>query len=451
MRPLQILIGTLAVLGLQCLCVAEDAQSLQQENTQLRQRIEKLEKAVEDLQRTPAAPSQPGRPADATAAAKPAESKPATPAPTTPAPATTKKSVLSNLDIELYGLIKADASFDSARTNPGNYVLFVDPQTQGHDNEFNLTANHTRLGMNITGPASDTLESAGKVEIDFFGNYAAENKAKIQMRHAYMTLFWPESHLGLLAGQTSDVFSPLNPNTLNYTVLWGAGNIAYRRPQVRLTEDWRAAEKVTFKFEEAIARTIGRTDPTGSESGEDAGFPTVQGRASVKLPFYGPAPAVIGVSGHYGQEEYDLNTTGSRVRFHSWSINLDVTQPIFKWLMIQGELFTGQDLDAYFGGIAQGVNTTTREEIASQGGWIAASLGPWSKFNFNVGAGIDDPKDGDVPTGGRTSNSSIFGNVIYSWNQRAQIGLEVSRWDTRYNGLPDGDDLRIQTSFMYSF
>lgn len=447
MKKLQILLGAVLVLGLHSVGRAEDSQSLEQENAQLRQRLEKLEQAVEDLQKASAPPGRPAPVPAATAAVPPAAPTPNTPM----APAPAKKSILSSLDIDVYGLIKADASHDSARTTPGNYVLYVDPQTQGHDDEFNMTVNHTRLGMNVGGPASDTLKTTGKVEIDFFGNYASENKAKIQMRHAYVNFFWPQSQISLLAGQTSDVFSPLNPYTLNYTVLWGAGNIAYRRSQVRLTEEMPVAEKVTVKLEEAVARTIGRTDPTGAESGEDAGFPTVQGRASVKLPFFGPAPTVVGISGHYAQEEYDLDTTGSRARFHSWSANLDVSQPVCKWLLIQGELFAGQDLDAYFGGISQGVNTTTREEIASRGGWIAATLGPWSKFNFNVGAGLDDPDNADVPTGGRTANSSVFGNVIYSWNEHAQIGLELSRWETQYKGLPDGDDLRVQTSFMYAF
>ena len=60
--------------------------------------------------------------------------------------------------------------------------------TRNNDDEFNLTANQTRLGFNIAGPESETMKASGKVEFDFFGNYASENKAKIQMRHAYMTL-----------------------------------------------------------------------------------------------------------------------------------------------------------------------------------------------------------------------------------------------------------------------
>ena len=69
-----------------------------------------------------------------------------------------KKPVWSGLDIQLYGYIKADASYDSARTTTGNFVKWVDQElTRDDDREFNLTANQTRLGMKITGPEKDGL------------------------------------------------------------------------------------------------------------------------------------------------------------------------------------------------------------------------------------------------------------------------------------------------------
>jgi hypothetical protein len=271
------------------------------------------------------------------------------------------------------------------------------------------------------------------------------------MRHAYVTLEWPKSKFSILAGQTSDIISPLTPNTLNYTVLWDAGNIGYRRPQIRLTQTVPIGEKVSVKFEGGPVRTIGRTDPTSSESGEDAGFPTVQGRVSATFPVLGPKPTTVGVSGHAGQEQYDLDATGKHVNLDTWSVNLDVTQPICSWLTLLGEGFYGRNLDQYFGGIGQGVNTTTLKEIDANGGWIAASLGPWSKWSFNVGAGLDNAGPDNVPTGGRTHNSSVFGNVYYTWNKNAQFGVELSQWNTQYKGSGDAEDLRAQTSFLYKF
>lgn len=432
-----------AMVGILCLSRAASAAT---EDSSLQSRIEQLEKQVAELKKEAAT----------SAAAPAAQPAPAAQAPSAPAPAPKEqpavKNLWSSLDIQMYGYVKGDASYDDSRTNPGNFVLYVDPEsTRDNDNEFNLTANQTRLGFNINGPASETLKVSGKVEFDLYGNYASENKAKLQTRHAYMTLLWPKADLSLIVGQTWDVVAPLNPNTLNYSVLWDAGNTGYRRPQIRLTKNVPLTEKVSMKFEGALARTIGRTDLTGSETGEDDGFPTVQGRVSVTFPFIGPKPTTLGLSAFRGREQYDLDATGRNVDFDSDGVFFDASMPVTKWLTFQGELFSGKDLDNYYGGIGQGVNTTTLEEIESKGGWIAASLGPWSKWAFNVGAGVDDAEAEDVPAGGRTLNSSVFANVIYSINKNVQAGFELSRWNTDYRGLDDADDMRAQMSFIYTF
>ncbi|MGE5295693.1 MAG: hypothetical protein ACM3VT_12765, partial [Solirubrobacterales bacterium] len=362
-RQLWCVLASAAMMSL--LCTVRAAYSEEPKDASLQNRIEQLEKQVADLKKEASAqqaPVAPTAPAPAAPAAAPKEP-----------PAT--KPVWSNLDIQLYGYVKGDASFDTSRTTAGNYVLYVDSEaTRNNDDEFNLTANQTRLGFNINGPASETMKASGKVEFDLYGNYASENKAKLQTRHAYMTLLWPQIDLSLIVGQTWDVVSPLNPNTLNYSVLWDAGNTGYRRPQIRLTKGLPLSEKVSMKFEGAIARTIGRTDLTGSETGEDEGFPTVQGRVSVTFPFVGPKPTTVGLSAFTGREQYDLDVTGRNVDFESRGVFFDASMPVTKWLTLQGELFSGQDLDNYYGGIGQGVNTTTLEEIDSKGGWIAASL-----------------------------------------------------------------------------
>lgn len=424
----------------------KDMESLRQENAQLRQRLEKLESALAASSSRPALqPAAPTATKDQTAVAKPQ------PAPS-PAGAGDKKNVLSGLDIELYGIIKQDTSYDSSRTYPGNYVVYLDSEaSRDDDDEFNLTVNQTRMGMRVNGPTIDTLKTSGLIEFDFYGNYASENKAKIQMRHAYMVLDWPASQFSILAGQTSDIISPLAPNTLNYTVLWDAGNIGYRRPQIRFTKSIPLSEKASLKLEGGPARTIGRTDPTGSETGEDAGTPTGQARVSMTFPFFGPKPTTVGFSGHVGEEEYDTDSTGNHVDLDSRSVNLDLTQPVCSWLTVVGELFSGENLEQYFGGIGQGVNTTTLKEISANGGWIALNLGPWSKWSFSVGAGLDAVDRDDVANGARTRNSSVFGNAIYSFSKNAQFGFELSRWDTYYRGAGDADNLRAQTSFIYKF
>lgn len=364
-----------------------------------------------------------------------------------------KKPVLSNLDLQLYGYIKFDGSYDTSRTNTGNFVTWVDSEVDNRDdNEFNMTAKQTRLGMKISGPDDGEMKTSGKVEIDFYGNYGAENQGKIQMRHAYMKLDWPDKDFSIIAGQTSDVISPLNPSTLNYTVLWDAGNIGYRRPQLRFTKGFDLDGERRLEAAVAILRTIGddkfvSTTVNNAESGEDSGIPTVQGRIGLTFPWLDYKPTTLGVSGHWGKEDYD---SVSKER-ETWSLNVDFNQPINDKLSIKAEGFIGENLDTYFGGIGQGLNTATGEVIGSKGGWIAASLGPWDKMRYNVGIGVDDVDNGDIANGQRSLNRSIFGNVIYAVNKNVDVGFEISHWHTQRKNQGGADALRAQMSFIYKF
>ena len=428
-----VLAGLMVLTNAGTTCAAAESASVAEENAQLQQRVEKLDKELQDIKKTVSQRAASGD-------------------------TQTRLPVWSSLDIQLYGYLKLDAAYDSSQTDNGDYAKWVERENANrNDDQFNMTANETRLGALLTGPDGE-MKASGRVEIDFYGG-GTENKANPMMRHAYMKLDWPEDRFNIIAGQTSDVISPLLPSTVNYSVCWWVGNIGYRRPQVRLTKEYGLDANTDLKLESALARTIGRdnTSLAGTmDSGEDAGFPTLQGRVSVSHPLFGRTdPSVVGVSGHWGQEEYDTTASGGNKEFRTWSLNLDVTQPVNKWLSIKSEIFTGQDLDAYLGGIGQGVTTgagsNQDEEVGSKGGWIAASLGPWDKARFNVGVAMDDVDRDNVNAGERTLNRSVFGNVYYSLNKNTEWAFELSQWRTEYRGSGDADSVRAQMSLIYKF
>jgi hypothetical protein len=364
------------------------------------------------------------------------------------------KMTWSNLDIQLYGYLKLDAAYDTSRTDNGDYAKWVESEaTNDNDNQFNMTANETRLGAILNGPDNGGMKTSGRVEMDFFGpgEGIAENQGRLMMRHAYIMLDWPDSRFNIIAGQTSDVISPLYPRTVNYSVGWFVGNIGYRRPQIRLTKELGFTDGGFLKLEGAVARTIGRENLFNSyvDSGEDAGFPTLQGRASLTFD-----ETTIGLSGHWGQEEYDTLNTGHNRDFNTWSLNLDYKQPVCKKVELKAELYTGENLDAYLGGIGQGVTLTGAnqyKEIGSKGGWIAAGLGPWSNKRFNVGISVDDVDSSDVNVGDRTLNRCLFGNVYCAVNKQTDVAFELSHWRTQYRGPGDGESLRAQMALIYKF
>ncbi len=464
MKIVRILLGAAMLMAAGSVCLADATSDLAKENTELRQRVDRLEKELEELKKM----------VMRQAVAAKARPKPSVMPQLNETDmqrimamvqqeTSQKKAVWSNLDIQLYGYIKLDAAYDTSRVSTGDFIRWVDSEaTRQNDNEFNITANQSRLGINITGPEDNGIVTSGRVEIDFYGSGADENKSKIMLRHAYLKLDWPEERFNIIAGQSWDVISPLCPGTLNYSVMWWSGNIGYRHPQIRLTKSFLLKDGVDFKLEGAISRTIGDDElltTNGAKAGEDSGIPTLQGRASLTFPWFGYKPTTVGISGHWGKEEYDdISTTSSNEEFDTWSLNVDMTQPINKWLTFKGELFTGENLDNYLGGIGQGIDSTTsggittyHDKIASKGGWVAASLGPWDKWRFNVGAGMDDVDAGDLGDTGRTLNQNVFGNVIYAINKNTEVGFELSQWHTERKDEGNANDFRAQTSFIYKF
>ena len=79
----------------------------------------------------------------------------------------------------------------------------------------------------------------------------------------------------------------------------------------------------------------------------------------------------------------------------TWSANVDIDFPITERLRVKGEFFTGENLSAYLGGVVQGINPTTFDNIRSTGGWVEAGYywTPW--FHSHLGYAIDDPFDQD--------------------------------------------------------
>mgnify|MGYP001766907716 CR=1 FL=1 len=416
----------------------EELQALKRENAELREKIRQLEQSVDEIKKLvlKEAPAAPAPVPEAAPVAKKEEP-----------PAKKKPSV------ELYGYIKLDAAYDTSRTDVGDFARWVMPEGPGgHDDEFNLTANQTRVGLNINGPEAGKIKTSGVVEIDFYSLEGGENKPQPMMRQAFLKLDWPEQDFSLLAGQTGDVISPLLPDTINYTVGWWVGNIGYRRPQFRMTKGFDLSGDLKLQMQGAFVRTIGHTtgyDP--GDSGEDAGFPTFQGRAALTFPAGEARKATVGLWGHWGQEEYDLDAAGRSAELSTYSIGLDAQIPLAKGVTLQGELWRGANVDAYLGGIGQGFNKATMEEISGMGGWATLTLGPWKNFKFNLGGAVDDPVNRDLASGNRARNMMLLGNVYYNITSAVQVGLEVSPWWTRYINLEEGQSVRVQGTFIYRF
>ncbi len=324
------------------------------------------------------------------------------------------------------------------------------------------------------------IRTDAKLEFDFYGlgasksnDFSKENKPAPMLRHAYIKV--TKGNWSLLAGQTSDVISPLVPKTVNYTVAWGQGNIGYRRPQFRISGVVPVTDAFKIKTAVAASRTLGGDlDDDEIDDGADSAIPTFQGRFAFCSKFGDGGKVELGFSGHYGKEEYtkteivisesDTFAVASEEPIESWSFNVDFLLKPNDIITLSGEYFTGQVLGSYLGGVLQSVNPLN-QEIGSKGGWGMISIKPCKKLMINAGYAWDDPDEEDFaipesPGAGHSFkdlNSCIFGNIMYSLTSNVTAMLEVSSLKTTYmskvydtvkseivSSSEDYDDIRIQ-------
>lgn len=351
-----------------------------------------------------------------------------------------------------YGYVKLDASWDEGLVNAGNYARWIvsDDVIDGHGH-FNMTARQTRLGFTAVSRAGRATLT-GRWEADFYGG-GAENKNALQVRHAYVDAVWP-SGWSILAGQASDVISPLVPTTLNYTVAWWAGNIGYRRPQLRVTRRVKMAGGKELRFEGAASRTIGDEFVTAEpgDSGADSEVPSLQGLAGLTLPMAGRSMGV-GAYGHWGDENLHRELGGDPVDLETSSWGAYLTLPLGSTVTLSGEAWAGANMDDYMGGIGQGITVakTTAHAVAARGGWAELALRTAHGTHVHFGYSLDDPDAGDLAKGARDRNTTLWTTLSHDPGGGLRYGLEVSRWETRYLEMADGASWRVQTSVTYSF
>jgi hypothetical protein len=354
-----------------------------------------------------------------------------------------------------YGILWGNSVYSSQRTSPGSYTMFVQSPTIQNEGEFIVDGRNTRLGVDIGGPQIPFLDCAvtgGKVEIDFQNSVlSTENKATILLRHCYVEA--KNEDFRLLFGQTWDIISPLNPGMLLYSIGWDAGNIGYRRAQIR-GERYLAFSDVSLVTVAASMNQQVFEDSTTDVKGEPSNWPILEGRVGWTIGERGKdcLPIIVGISGHIGNEEYDSAILGQNNQRRTWSGNLDIRVPFNDRMGIQGETFVGENLGAFLGGIGQGVDPVTGGTIRSTGGWFEVWYNWTPRFHSHIGYSVDNPNDHDLRLATEKKyNQFYYGNVVFDATKNCIVGFEVSSWKTLYVDEDAGNSVRSEFVVKYSF
>jgi len=332
-----------------------------------------------------------------------------------------------------YGTLWANTAWETSRSVSGDFVLYVLPPRVGTNEAFNIDAKSTRLGVDVLGPRLPcwgNAQTGGKVEIDFQRNFDTENRSGVLLRHAYLEA--KNDEFRLLAGQTWDVISPLYPGLLMYTVGWDGGNIGYRRAQARGERYFAISDNFLLITQGSLNVDILSDTVTGF-AGDHSGWPLLEGRLGVVLGERGPGsrPIEMGISSHVGEIILLPDAPAAGLPRRTWSLNADVRVPITPHIGVQGELWMGENLATFFGGIGQGIDVTSADlhTIYSRGGWADVWYDWTDRLHSHVGYSIDDPIDSDI-TKGRTYNAFMFANLSYDVTPKFLVGFEFTSWRT---------------------
>lgn len=378
--------------------------------------------------------------------------------------------------IKFYGFIRLDVIYDDSRVDIGvggganatngliGFVLAEDAdhpvaaqRAETDDDTLFIHPRLSRLGMDFDGPKIELLENAkvtGKLEIDFY-NGGSESRDIPRMRHAYLKLAW--DNWSFLAGQTSDLISPLWTIVNSDMVMWGAGNLADRRPQVRI-DVWFDVGSGRL-FLQSMAGLTSAVDGNasgafGDLAGPVSGLPTVQNRIAYRFPLWEKQFVEIGAWIHHAWEKVDVRVGGNNF-FHSQAWGVDVTLPVYEDIVwFKGELWEGENLDDVRGGIFQGINARGHE-ISSTGGFaeVGIKLAAWLVVSF--GYATDNPSNAEISANGREENQ-IFYFAVRVMANPVEIGLDYMNWRTLWDNAANGDsdegtDNRVVIYFAFKF
>lgn len=361
-------------------------------------------------------------------------------------------------NLALFGAFSGEMILADARPLIPSAVSLVSPDFGRDTQTAEVTARSSYIGAGAVGPSVGDFQSGGLVLAYFYSSSILDDNYGFFIARAYGELKNECSRYSV--GVDGDVINPLAPEMIDWAAGGGAGNLGFLRAQFRMERYFypSAESQVTAQF--ALSDPI----PTNYENfsvkeglTESNGWPNLEGRLAMG---FGPLtrrgvatlrPTELGVSGLVGQ----LRRTGDAITPNSiadvWAVGADGRVAITEKLGVKGELYHGQTVGTYLGGIIQNFDAN-REGIRSTGAWGEIYYYWTPCLHSHFGGGIDDPLDRDLTAGLARRNQFYCGNILWDVTKSIDVGFEVSRWETDYMApLQDNQamvyDTRVRVKF----
>jgi len=358
----------------------------------------------------------------------------------------------NGFEIVPYGYFKFDASYDSARTAFGDAAVYAAPKSLsgGGKEDLTFSARETRLGLNVKAPDNSSVKVTGRFEGDFYGDLANQDSYQFRLRLAYMDAAWGNGW-SLRLGQDWDAYTSFHPKMLDAGILAGSGHLYGRRPQARLTKVTALSDTTRITLKTAAENGYKNdVDADGQQDSNASGIPQAVAQAALETRLLTKHDSIFSVSGLYGEEK--TCKAPNPDTYSAEMILLAAQLPLTDPFTLQGTLWSGQNLDAYYGGVLQGLNLAQGNAIASNGGWLEGVYDLNTSLAFALGYGIDNPDDGNLSIAtARTLNERTFATLFYKVTSSFTIGCEYSVIKTSFKGEDDVTDNRLQFSGQLTY
>ena len=223
----------------------------------------------------------------------------------TPKPVVAEQPKEGKVKVDFYGFIRNDIFYDirqniGAGENivplyPKDRALDVDGEDINDSPKFHMLSVVSRAGITVKGPEVLGVKTAGILEGEFFG--ATEGGInEFRLTHAYITLDWEKTQLGIGQYWHPMVILDCLPNVVNYST--GSPIFALNRnPQVRLTH------KLSDKFKVIAAINSQRDFTPNTAPYRDSGMPSTHLQFQFKSKSF-----VAGIAGQYEELRPQLSS-----------------------------------------------------------------------------------------------------------------------------------------------
>lgn len=353
-----------------------------------------------------------------------------------PLTAAAQETATSKYKVNFYGHIKTDVILDTHGMAGDDYSYYV-ASDKDAEQDFRVSARGSRFGLDIT----DGDKVGGKIEADFLGlseanaGQAAGSTTDLRLRHAYMTV--KSGKYELLAGQ-SWMLTPLEfAGTNNEFAMGYSGVLWMRAPQLRLTH--KCSDKLTAAVA-AVRPTRKLTDAEGTASGAPQGQLQMQ---------YKLGKAKLTLMGAYG-----VWKKATHEKTEVKLVDLGFNVPLMDGLVMNGQLWTGQNLYDFLGGIGQ--NQYGTSAVKASGGFVNFNVKPAGRFSYNLAYGLDNPVDTKLAAAAtaKTRNATALANINWLCYDKVTVTFEAAKQMTEYKlatGKDEIDNLHYQLSMKFPF